>query len=275
MFCPFCGNAVPDGSTFCASCGNKLEMSAPQAATGAAPAPFQQPPQQQPYGQQPQQPFQQQPYGQQQFNQQQPYGQAPEPPQGYNAPYGQQQQPFGQQPYQEPGVNLAYQTMGGWLLLFMVLTIIGLVGSLKNVIDIVSMYSNGTVDYLTNYLGGGYGAALLISAIATVAVVALEVVYVVMVFKRNHSFLRFFQLAFAVNIVASIIATILTNVSLSGNSFAAGAMGSLNGTMIFAIVISAVELALLTMYYCKSVRVRTYMGGTEYQKKAFFRVGVK
>ena len=71
MFCPKCGAQLPDGTTFCTSCGQAL---AQQAA-----------PQQQAY----QQPYQQQPY------QQQPYQQ-----QAYQQPYP-QQQPVYKPPVQE------------------------------------------------------------------------------------------------------------------------------------------------------------------------------
>lgn len=65
MFCPNCGNQVPDGAGFCGSCGSKIEAaqpaySAPQQPAYEAP---QQPTYQQPTYQQPtyQQPTYQQP----------------------------------------------------------------------------------------------------------------------------------------------------------------------------------------------------------------------
>jgi hypothetical protein len=36
----------------------------------------------------------------------------------------------------------------------------------------------------------------------------------------------------------------------------------------------ATGLILMTMYFCKSVRVRTYMGSTEYLDTALFKIGV-
>ena len=91
-----------------------------------------------------------------------------------------------------------------------------------------------------------------------------------MIFKRNHNFLRIYQIAFIVSIAFSIITMIMLNMALSGSSIS----GLEGGTMIGSIVVGVVELILFTMYYCKSVRVRTYMGGTEYQQKALFRIGV-
>ena len=35
-----------------------------------------------------------------------------------------------------------------------------------------------------------------------------------------------------------------------------------------------VFLCLFTMYYCRSIRVRTYMGGTEHIKRAIFTIGI-
>lgn len=49
MFCPNCGNQVPDGAAFCASCGNKLEAQvAPKPAYEAVQEPVYVAPVQQP-----------------------------------------------------------------------------------------------------------------------------------------------------------------------------------------------------------------------------------
>ena len=74
MFCPKCGNQLPDGAKFCTSCGAQMAAAMPQQPQQPQ-QPQYQPPQQQ--YQQPvyqQQPYQQQPY-QQQYNQQQQYQQ--------------------------------------------------------------------------------------------------------------------------------------------------------------------------------------------------------
>lgn len=42
-------------------------------------------------------------------------------------------------------------------------------------------------------------------------------------------------------------------------------------SMIGSIIGSAIGLLLLTLYYCKSVRVRTYMGNTDYMDKAIIK----
>ena len=98
MFCPKCGNQLPDGAKFCTSCGAQMAAAMPQQP--------QQPqqPQYQPPQQQYQQPvYQQQPY-QQQYNQQQQYQQYHQSAYQQQPPYQQQYQqaPYGQQQYQQP-----------------------------------------------------------------------------------------------------------------------------------------------------------------------------
>lgn len=66
MFCPNCGNDVPEGSAFCTNCGTPMQQ-APQQQ-------YQQPYEQPGYQQAPQQPYPQQGYQQ---APQQPYAQAP------------------------------------------------------------------------------------------------------------------------------------------------------------------------------------------------------
>ena len=262
---------MPEGATFCPSCGNaavQVNNPAPSANDAAIPAA---------YSVAQQSSYQQQPY-QQAGAQQSGY---PQPPQSTQQPYGQQQsygqqQPYGQQPSSQPqygqpaGVNPDYHKLGGWLLFFVVLTIIGLIGALKTIIDAVGLYSDGNMEYITMILGDGYSTALMVSIIGTIVVFALQVTCLVMIFQRNHNFLRIYQIAFIISIVFAIITMIMLSMVLSGNSLVGDAVGS----SIPSIVIGVVELILFTMYYCKSVRVRTYMGGTEYQQKALFRIGV-
>ena len=118
MFCNQCGHELPDGTTFCNFCGNKLTPTDGAQNAPQQPQQANQPPQQ--YGQ-PQQANPPQQYGQpQQMNQpqyqqpQQQYGQqAPQQPQyGQQAPqYGQpqyDQQQYGQQPPQQYGQPMQY-----------------------------------------------------------------------------------------------------------------------------------------------------------------------
>ena len=78
MFCPKCGAQLPDGTTFCTSCGQPLaQQAAPQQQA------YQQPQYQQPQPQQYQQPYQpqyQQQYQQPQYQQPQPYQPLPTQP---------------------------------------------------------------------------------------------------------------------------------------------------------------------------------------------------
>ena len=49
---------------------------------------------------------------------------------------------------------------------------------------------------------------------------------------------------------------------------------SLGASAVSNVVFGVLGLILMTMYYCRSVRVRKYMGSTEYQQRALFRIGM-
>ena len=265
MFCPSCGNQIPDGAAFCPACGNSTASSnqqsspatygaAPAAAAPAAAQPYQQPAQQSAYPQPPAQ--MQQQYGQQQYNQQQYNQQQYAQPQYAQAQYA--------QPAMEPYPQ--YKSLGGWLLFFVIvyiLDVLVLIGS--------GVTGFGTAALLGSYLGSEVGLLFSINAFISIAFGALYIVFIVFIFKRNPNFLKLFQIAGIASVAISIILTLAIN-ALVGD-YLAYINYDVVSSMMPSIIGGVIGLLLMTMYYCKSVRVRTYMGSTEYQRKALFRIG--
>jgi hypothetical protein len=90
---------------------------------------------------------------------------------------------------------------------------------------------------------------------------------VVAIIQRIPTFLRLYQVLAIANVAVSLISGISLVVRVG--SAAASVMGTTVGTMLGGII----GLVLMTMYFCKSKRVRTYMGSTEYLDAALFKIG--
>lgn len=223
-FCPNCGAQINDGARFCSECGSAVES-------------VQQPePQAQAY-------YQQDSYPQD--------------------PY---QEPYQQDPYQQPMGNAYgnsnYQTLGGWLLFFVIGWGLSAVSGLGTIAQ--SIASLGT---LTSYYGAAYIFPTLLAVLTAVMSMAVDVIMVICIIKRVPTFLRLYQILSIVELCASALSTIVYAIFLMETA------GLLIGGVAAGAVGGAVGLILMTMYFCKSVRVRTYMGTTEYLDTALFKIG--
>lgn len=272
MFCGACGMQVPDGQNFCPNCGSPLSDSQAQSwqpeqsAQQGGFVPNQsmygqqtnmQQSAQQPYGQA----YQQQPY-QQQIGQQpyqQPYQQGQYGQQGMQQPYPQQGQTV-YQGYGVPGADPRYQKLGGWLLFFVILSILGVVGSLG---------SAASTGMLISQVPRSYHMFFIISIIITLVEAGLNTGFIVLVFKRSDIFLKYYQIISIVEVVLAVVLSILVGTLPGANQVAGASVGSAIGSIIGGVV----SLVLFTLYFCKSERVRTYMGSDSYLKKALFRIG--
>ena len=99
------------------------------------------------------------------------------------------------------------------------------------------------------------------------------------IYKRNRIFLCFYQLtSILMMIIVAIICIAVFAIANSVKSSVGlygGSLDTYSSTLITYGVSGIVGLILMTMYFCKSERVRTYMGSTEYMEKALFRIGAK
>ena len=297
MICPYCGTQVPDGAATCTHCFAQLAtaQNTPNSQAGqygqqpAQPAQQAQQPAQQPY-QQPVQQAQQQAY-QQPYQQQaqQPYQQAGQQPaqqpyqqQAYQQPYQQQgQQPIPAQPYpqgqyaQQVDYTAKYKSLGGWLLFFLIMMGVGCIYNVGGALADITTWM-GSV----NSLPAQFRSAtpiVIISDILPIISALLSIGFIVLVVQRNSIFLKYYQIIGIIDIILAVINIAIVAAFLgpildpqSGGAFTGAAMVGL----VIGVIAAIVSLVLYTMYYCKSVRVKTYMGSTDYIDKALFKIGV-
>ena len=264
--CPSCGKIVQQQALFCPNCGASIAPGSPVASNGPSAIP-------QPsadvvekaaqnvsatqnaageampietWPPQAQQPMQAPVIDQTRVAQApQPYPYAPAQPTGQ----------FGAS--SAPAPIDKYKTLGGWLLVFVIL----------NIIDALSGFGQ-----LVQSLSAGMGPNVFFVLVMLVEI-AFDVVFVVFIVGRNVNVLRLFQ---AGKVIIGVLQAIMNLTAIpeamyyGSRAMLGGIIAQTAGTLVGA----GVGLVLLTMYFCKSVRVRTYMGSTEYQDRAFFRIGV-
>ena len=234
-FCSNCGAKLEEGARFCPECGTSVEA-APKAGTPVTPA----------------------------------SAESPQPtPQPAPQPTPQQvQQPAPQQaPRPVPQSNVQvedtqkYKTLGGWLLFFLICWGISALRALLDLVQYLRMIA---------YFGIGYVQPAFGSILVDLVSIGLSVIMIVLIVQRHPKFLRIYQILTIANAALSLFVTVPMAINLRATNaapvLAIGILGTFFGL--------ATGLILMTMYFCKSVRVRTYMGGTEYQQKALFRIGV-
>lgn len=176
------------------------------------------------------------------------------------APSNPQQQSYQyQQPY---GANPKYQKLGGWLLFFVIGWAISGVVSLVSLIQLLpalgTLFSYGSIFAIA-------GVVYLVEQIASLAVCVAMIVFVV---QRNQMFLRYYQILTIANIALNVLVSIVAVIgSASVLEYSAAYLGNGIGTILGGVV----GLIIMTLYFCKSIRVRTYMGSDEYLHRALFR----
>ena len=166
----------------------------------------------------------------------------------------------------------SYSRLGGWLLFFVICwTIAGIyyLGS-----GIVSLLSIPTL--LVNSNSALMGLVLIAAVVYVLITGAFYIALSYLVYKRRPSFLRFYQQCQIGMIGLGIVFAILVGAyvgSMNFGEYASYVFTSYAGSFITGIIACVIGIALWTMYFCKSKRVRAYMGGTEYIDCALFRIG--
>jgi len=205
--------------------------------------------------------------------------------------------PYMQQPYiAQPQAQHPYRQIGGWLLFFVICNILGMVTSFFGLWG-----DSGIVSALRGLASGKF--LPLVENLVSVAVLALSVIFLAMLFRRDARFLRFRQLGWIVSFFGQAVTAgqmLSAAAGLSGRGLSAlleefgqleilelfeefaallgmSAEGMLSAVSIFLFVIGITTVLggilyffLMTLYYSRSVRVRTYMGSEEYLRLAVF-----
>ena len=158
-----------------------------------------------------------------------------------------------------------YNKLGGWLLFFVVWWVFS---------GVSNMYSGlSGIESINHRLSffGDYGNVLM----AFFAVQFFAGIPCLLlcwhIYKRNHVFLRFYQLYIVALAVIYIILIVAALSTMDGQGVSYGM--DLSQSLIGGIIGLVGGAVIMTMYFCKSERVRTYMGGVEYMMRAIFRIG--
>ena len=110
------------------------------------------------------------------------------------------------------------------------------------------------------------GVAVL-SLVQNLFALVFAIAFIVLLIQRNPNFLRLYQIMSIISIVIGVVVIIAAGVLASDSGIVT------TSTAIFTVLFAVLFLVLFTMYFCKSVRMRTYMGSTEYIDRALFKVG--
>ena len=167
-----------------------------------------------------------------------------------------------QRPSGQANDNPKYKNLGGWLLFFVVCWGLTALAGLAGLARCASVISHLVKFDLFDNIPAVVG--IIISILTSMA---LSVTMCVCISRRSPNFLRLYQILGIADLAVALIATIPLTRGVSS------AVTAMAGTTIYGCMGAAAGLVLMTMYFCKSERVRTYMKSTEYLDKALFRIG--
>jgi len=192
------------------------------------------------------------------------------PPQQYTAQqYPPQQYPPQQYPPQAPRGTHDYHKLGGWLMFIVIASIIGALYSAYGLIG--SVNDLGELRELNQFFGidapiGALTFALVLSVVSLVA----SVVFVIFLVQRNPNCVLIYHISVATDLIAAVIVIISFGSFFNslGPIMPASEITEFYATAIGAIVGAVIALIIWTVYFTKSVRMRTYMGSDEYLRKS-------
>ncbi|MCL2495265.1 MAG: hypothetical protein FWE98_06370 [Oscillospiraceae bacterium] len=155
-----------------------------------------------------------------------------------------------------------YQKLGGWLLFWVVMAILAVFYS------VVELFSNtGFLRNWQTYSGLEFWLQLLL-LLCLLYEMIMDAVYAIMAIQRNPRFVLAWQLIYAGSIVNA-------PVQLTVHLLYGYPEGITFASDIWSFFVIALGLGLMTLYFARSVRVRTYMGSDEYLRLAFFTKKMK
>ena len=147
------------------------------------------------------------------------------------------------------------------MLFFVIINMIALLVSLGSIFETIQTNAE-----LLQWYGGEFRTALTIEILGSVVfLVSLVfcVLWIIQIFQRKPLFLRFLQIEAIIGVAAQIIMLIAVYIV---RHYIELDMSTTIGMLTGGIA----GFFLWTLYFCKSVRVRTYMGSDEHMSKALF-----
>jgi len=165
--------------------------------------------------------------------------------------------------------NHRFRKMRGWLSILMVASVIAtivnvLYAFMWNIVAIVFLTEADSI--------GMIDVILLLVGIAAILSTIIAIVFIARVFLRKPKFLRVLQVAQLLNLLPIVLLTIYVYYMLLivfGNTIDEIVI-IMQGLTIISIV-HICNFFILTLYFCKSKRVRVYMGSDEHISKALVK----
>lgn len=170
-----------------------------------------------------------------------------------------------------------YHKLGGFLKVIVVFCYIGVVISLLRIISEISTYGN--TKHMMLIMGysftGGVHACALISMIGAILIHIVSAVilysFAKMIVSKDSAFLGFIQRASLTLIIVLAVFNLL--MLLWQNSIVGGRMvgaAGIAGYIVGSVLLWVIGMLVWTIYFARSVRVRTYMGSDDYLRKSLF-----
>jgi len=162
-----------------------------------------------------------------------------------------------------PGNSFAGCGLGGWMLVFFITGVIGIIASLVQVTTLNNLVPNlYDAMHLAATEQGVQAAFTLMMTALGLALLSLvfEGVFLFQVMVRMPRFLRTMQEGRAIAFASFLL------------TFTAAYLLGIPTDFFLSLISSVGGFFLMTLYYCKSARVYAYMKGDEsFKKKALFR----
>lgn len=174
-----------------------------------------------------------------------------------------QSRQYPQQPLYQISQQKDYSSLGGWLLFFVILQFFSIASVITSLIKALPKFIPDLV-----FHPGTYEVLIAIAYMFSFFVIPLYITALVLILQRNPLFLRVFQWTAMIAFIGNLL-----QISALMSLLAYARFHHIAPLMIGQITTTFSGLAgllLMTLYYCKSIRVRTYMGNDEYMNKAVF-----
>jgi len=147
-----------------------------------------------------------------------------------------------------------------------IVNIIGVIYSIVQLVDVIS-----TISDLRDYNMSSYSSVsaptgwLMIGTVLMAVTLIGAIIFIAFIIRKNPNFVLVFHVITAIDILAALLIFIAVGSFLSRMGVSAAEFYS---TSIGALIGAIAGLILWTMYFSKSIRVRTYMGSDEYLRRS-------
>ena len=177
------------------------------------------------------------------------------------------------EPAKSPHAGKDYHSLGGWLLFFVVCGFIGGISNISYGIRFIGGISNisyGIRSIVDNTEGfeysGLFTVAIIVNALALLSAGALMIWSMTMIIGKKTDFLKTYQIA----VITCIGGILISNIMLIIAYSSLGVLHLVDNAWGFIgnVIGLCANLVLMTLYYVKSVRTRTYLETDEYIRKA-------